>query len=50
MQVQIEREIYIRTTRSFTVLSEAIQTFRAYLEPQVSASAAQYYRARNLLK
>ncbi len=50
MQVQIEREIYIRTTRSFTVLSEAIQTFKAYLEPQVPASAPQYYRARNLLK
>ena len=50
MQIQIEREIHIRATRSFAVLSEAIQTFRAYLEPQVPASAPQYYRARNLLK
>ena len=50
MQIQIEREIHIRATRSFAVLSEAIQTFRGYLEPQVPASAPQYYRARNLLK
>ena len=50
MQVQIEREIYIRASRSFTVLCEAIQCFKGYLEPQVAASAPEYYRARNLLK
>lgn len=50
MQVQIEREIYIRASRSFAVLTEAIQTFKDYLEPQVAASGPVYYRARNLLK
>ena len=50
MQVQIEREIYIRASRSFAVLSEAIQTFKGYLEPHVAAGAPEYYRARNLLK
>ena len=50
MQVQIEREIYIRASRSHAVLSEAIQTFKGYLEAHVSASAPEYYRARNLLK
>jgi hypothetical protein len=50
MQVQIEREIYIRASRSFAVLSEAIQTFQGYLESHVVANAPEYYRARNLLK
>jgi len=50
MQVRIEREIYIRASRSHAVLSEAIQTFKGYLEAHVSASAPEYYRARNLLK
>jgi len=50
MQIQIEREIYIRASRSFAVLSEAIQTFKGYLESHVAATAPEYYRARNLLK
>jgi hypothetical protein len=50
MQVQIEREIYIRASRSFAVLSEAVQTFQGYLESHVAANAPEYYRARNLLK
>ncbi len=50
MQVQIEREIYIRASRSFAVLSEAIQTFRGFLEQHTAANAPEYYRARNLLK
>jgi hypothetical protein len=50
MQIQIEREIYIRASRSYAVLSEAIQTFKGYLESHVAASAPEYYRARNLLK
>lgn len=50
MQVQIEREIYIRASRSFAVLSEAIRSFQGYLEPHVAAGAPEYYRARNLLK
>jgi hypothetical protein len=50
MQVQIEREIYIRASRSFAVLTEAIQLFRGYLEPMTTPQAAEYYRARNFLK
>ncbi len=50
MQVQIEREIYIRASRSFAILTEAIQTFRTYLEPPSPAGSPEYYRARNLLK
>jgi len=50
MQVQIEREIYIRASRSFAILSDAIKAFGAYLEPQVAAASPEYYRARNLLK
>jgi hypothetical protein len=50
MQVQLEREIHIRATRCHTVLSEAIEIFKGYLEAQTSANAPEYYRARNLLK
>lgn len=50
MQVQIEREIFIRASRSFAVLSEAIQTFKGFLDAGVAANAPEYYRARNLLK
>jgi hypothetical protein len=50
MQVQIEREIYIRASRAFGVVSEAIRTFQAFLEPQVASSSPDYYKARNLLK
>ncbi len=50
MQVQVEREIYIRASRALAILTEAIQIFRAYLEPQAAAASPEYYRARNLLK
>ncbi len=50
MQVQVEREIFIRAGRSFAILSEAIQMFRGYLESNVATNAPEYYRARNLLK
>ncbi|MEN6560064.1 MAG: hypothetical protein ABFD52_04735 [Acidobacteriota bacterium] len=50
MQVQIEREIYIRASRSFAILTDAIRAFRSYLEPQIAAASPEYYRARNLLK
>ncbi len=50
MQVQVERDIYIRATRSFELLSDAIQTFRDYLGDRSPANDPQYYRARNLLK
>jgi hypothetical protein len=50
MQAPIEREIYIRASRSFAILSEAIQMFKGYLERPVAANAPEYYRARNLMK
>jgi len=50
MQVQLEREIYIRASRSYAVLSDAIQIFRGYLEAHTAAAAPEYYRARNMLK
>ena len=50
MPAPIEREITIKATRSYAILSESIQTFRAYLEGHVSANAPEYYRARNLFK
>jgi len=50
MQVQIEREIYIRASRSYAVLTEAIQVFQDYLRPGTTSSDPEYYRARNFLK
>lgn len=50
MQVQIEREIFIRSSRSFAVLTEAIQVFRDYLQNTTAANDPEYYRARNFLK
>ncbi len=50
MQVQIEREIFIKSSRSFAVLTEAIQIFRDYLQSTIASNDPEYYRARNLLK
>lgn len=50
MKVQIEREIYIRSSRSYAVLTEAIQVFRKYLQDVTAANDPEYYRARNFLK
>ena len=50
MQVQVEREIFIRASRSFAILSEAIQLFKGYLESTTAPQAPEYYRARNFLK
>jgi hypothetical protein len=50
MQVQIEREIYIRSSRAYSVLTEALQIFRAYLQDTTAANSPEYYRARNFLK
>jgi hypothetical protein len=50
MQVQVEREIFIRASRSYTLLSEAIQLFDGYLESTTAPQAPEYYRARNFLK
>ncbi len=50
MQVQIEREIYIRAARCHDLLSQAIEAFRDYLEERIPANDPKYYRARNFLK
>jgi len=50
MKVQVEREIYIRATRCFELLSDSIRTFKDYLEDRIQATDPQYYRARNFLK
>ncbi|MGD1009843.1 MAG: hypothetical protein ABR951_06825 [Candidatus Aminicenantales bacterium] len=50
MKVQVEREIYIRATRCFELLSDSIRTFNDYLEDRIPASDPEYYRARNFLK
>ncbi len=50
MKVQVEREIFIRASRSFAILSEAIQLFQGYLEATTAPQAPEYYRARNFLK
>jgi len=50
VHVQVERDIYIRATRSFELLTDAIKTFRDYLEERMPAADPQYYRARNVLK
>jgi hypothetical protein len=50
MQVQLERDIYIRAGRCFELLNQAIQTFKDYLTDRSPSNDPQYYRARNLLK
>jgi hypothetical protein len=50
MHVQVEREIFIRASRSFAVLSDAIKLFQGYLESTTAPQAPEYYRARNFLK
>jgi hypothetical protein len=50
MQVQIEREIYIRAGRCFELLNQSIHSFKDYLEDRIASSDPEYYRSRNLLK
>ena len=50
MQIQIEREIYIRASRSHIVLKDALQFFRSYLQDTTPSNDPGYYRARNFLK
>jgi hypothetical protein len=50
MQVPIEREIFIRFSRSYSVLTEAGRIFRKYLQDTTAANDPEYYRARNFLK
>ena len=50
MHVQVEREIFIRASRSHAVLSDAIKLFQGYLEQTTAPQDPEYYRARNFLK
>lgn len=50
MQVQIERDIYIRGARCFELLTKSIETFRDYLGGKTPPNDPEYYRARNLFK
>jgi hypothetical protein len=50
VQPQIERDIYIRASRCFELLTQASETFRSYLELGVISTDPSYYKARNLLK
>jgi hypothetical protein len=50
MQVQIERDIYIRGARCFELLTKSIQVFREYLSERTPANDPEYYRARNFFK
>ncbi len=50
MQVQIERDIYIRGARCFELLTKSMQLFRDYLTERTPANDPEYYRARNFLK
>jgi len=50
VKVQIERDIYIRATRCFELLSQARQTFQDYLDDIIPPNDPTYYRARNFLK
>ena len=50
MQVPVEREIFIRFSRSYSVLTEAGRIFRKYLQDTTASNDPEYYRARNFLK
>ena len=50
MQVQIERDIYIRGARCYELLTKSIQSFKDYLGDRVPPNDPMYYKARNLLK
>ena len=50
MQVQVEREIYIRASRCYELLCQAMATFKDYLEDRIPPNDPVYYRARNFLK
>ena len=45
-----ERDIYIKASRSYDLLSKSIQAFQGYLQDNVAVGDPIYYRARNLLK
>ncbi len=50
VQVQIERDIYIRAGRCFELLTQAMRAFADFLEARRASDDPEYYRARNLLK
>jgi hypothetical protein len=50
MQVQIEKEIFLRATKSFDLLTDSIRMFKDYLDDKTPGSDPVYYRCRNYLK
>jgi len=50
MQVQVEREIYLRANHCYELLCQSIVTFKDYLEDRIPSNDPVYYRARNFLK
>ena len=50
MQIQIEKEIYVRAAKSFELLTDSIRMFKDYLDEKTAASDPVYYRCRNYLK
>jgi hypothetical protein len=45
-----ERDIYIKASRSYDLLSKSIQAFQGYIQDNVAVGDPIYYRARNFLK
>lgn len=50
MQVQIEKEIFLRASKSHDLLTESIRMFKDYLDAKTPAADLVYYRCRNYLK
>lgn len=50
MPTPIEREIFIKASRGYEILQNALEVFQEYLKAESLASSPEYYRARNLLK
>ncbi len=50
MQVQVEKEIFLRASKSHELLTESIRMFKDYLETKTPAADPVYYRCRNYLK
>lgn len=50
MPVQLEREIFIRASRTYELCNEAKGAFERYLDDNIPTFDSDYYKARNILK
>ncbi len=50
MPTPIEREIFIKASRGYEILRNALEVFHEYMKTESLPSSPEYYRARNLLK